>query len=171
MAGTEAEDMEIRCFRLLVEVVDPVVLQGALEGLNIPVPEQAVGKRKPLYKLLVKYLNSTEVQEADDAGCSVFQKLDEFLTDKLDAMPSLEGEDGKDESASESLYVKSEPVDVPGKKETILGSLVELQKIKELKISGKIGCAGEKDKLSYESLSYQIKVAKKMGPIRLALIQ
>ena len=41
--------------------------------------------------------------------------------------------------------------------------LIDIRKMKELKINGKIGGMGEKDKLSYISLSYQISNAKKLG--------
>ena len=43
------------------------------------------------------------------------------------------------------------------------GQIFVIRKMKEIKINGKIGGVGEKDKLSYVSLSYQISNAKKLG--------
>ena len=43
------------------------------------------------------------------------------------------------------------------------GGIYDLFKLKDLKFSGTIGGLGEKDKLSYSSLSYQIANARDVG--------
>ena len=81
MVKMAAEDMETRVFRMLVEVREPDILQEACEELGLQVSVLLKGKRKPLHKLIVKYLYSDEVQEAEDEGLSIFLQLNEWLTE------------------------------------------------------------------------------------------
>ena len=157
MSAVDGEDMEMKCVGLLTSVKDPGRLQDACALLGITVPREVIGKRKPLYKILIEYLNSDMVQKADDFGEAVFKKLLEFFDDKLHPMGGV-----GDHLGAGAREVVSEKPDVPVV-ENKMRTVIDMERVKEFKISGRIGCAGEKDKLSYESLSYQIKVAKNMG--------
>ena len=156
MDGTDVEDLEIRCFKMLVEL-DAVLLKEVAEKLGLQVPNELVGKRKPLYKLIIKYLNSDDVQ-GNDGAYEVFTGLDVFLSEKLSSETS-ETKDVKPDVPVLEGITKLKPDGL----KNYFGSVVDLQRPKELKINGRIGGIGEKDRLSYGSLSYQIKDAQKMG--------
>ena len=152
----EPEAVESLCWEKLAGITDPEKLQEICAGLEIQVPATHVGKRNFLYKLLLKHLNSDAIAGSEDEGMSTFLKLSDLLKDISLKVHSPSGsESGEDDDRK--IDIKIEP------KMNDKNAFYEFQKLKELKINGKIGGVGEKDKLSYISLSYQISNAKKLG--------
>ena len=164
MSVTEdVEDMESRCWRMLAEEKKSQVLEELCTAFGLTIPPATSGKRNLLYKLLIKYLNSDPIQESDDQGLSTFLKLNELHTIAKVAPDDVTVEQVPDQEKTVKVTAVKKETDVQGMEDKMASSYFDIQKMKELKINGKIGGVGEKDKLSYISLSYQISNAKKMG--------
>ena len=159
-------------------VADEEVLLACINGMMLPVPKPKVASTmvsdnylKNLYlKTLMRYISSEEVEEAKDGGLSVLSKLNDILTRKslkvggLDTMEYLQSIVSKLDQglkAGKETVGGSKVSKMKDETETVGGSKVF--KWKEFKISGTIGSVGQKDKLSYSSLSFQIQSAKEAG--------
>ena len=119
---------------------------------SVDVPEETKGKNA-LLKLLLKHL----VSEQDATTSAAQYKLIHGNLVKKDG-------DGNVVNGSTPHVKKELPdLEVLGNGAVKVETLVDMYKLKDLKISGIIGGIGEKDKLSYLSLSYQIENAKKVG--------
>lgn len=152
------EAVESLCWEKLAGITDPEKLQEICAGLEVEVPATHVGKRNLVYKLLLKHLNSDTIAASEDQGMSTFLKLSDLLKDVSPNVHSPSGSDSGSERDKPKL--KNEPkIDHYDDN----NAFYHFEKLKELKINGKIGGVGEKDKLSYISLSYQISNAKKLG--------
>ena len=121
---------------------------------SVDVPIEITGKNA-LLKLLLKHL--VTIQDTETSAAQYTLIHGHLLKKKV----------GDGVASGEKPAVKTEMPDLEGQH---LGSgavkaetLVDMYKLKDLKISGIIGGIGEKDKLSYLSLSYQIENAKKLG--------
>ena len=159
----ETEEIESRVWKRLVAEEDPEVLESLCTALEIQVQPADKGKRNDLFKLVLKFLNSETVLNSDDHGWAHYLKIDEVFSSK---------EELETHNPVDTTIVGEKPGDVkkpfggrvsPPTHRRHDDPFYELKKIKELKINGKIGGVGEKDRLSYVSLSYQISNAKKLG--------
>ena len=163
-AEKEQEELERKCWNSLMLVEDAKVLEEIGKALDLEISADIVGKTNLLFKFLLRSLNAESVQDSEDHGCAMFLKLWDLLEGEIkDIKENLEI---KVENTIELLKPKNENVIGLSKKEIGIGEnnpIFDIRKLKELKISGKIGGVGEKDKLSYVSLSYQISNAKKLG--------
>ena len=150
---SDTKIIESKCFQWLPEV-DVDFLTGFCEEYHIQVPEDKVGKKALLLKLVLRYLNSETLEQSDDQGKSVFVKLLRELEELFDieqkVMPSLE---------------KLE--DVVGSTENMGGSKTGLKlsyhKLQQFKIKGVIGDSGQTDTMNYLNLMFQIKQGKAVG--------
>ena len=136
-------ELEMKCWSTLIKIKDAKVLEEIYNKLEIQIPPGHVGKAKLLFKFLLRKLNSEDVQNSEDKGLGWFLKLWDVLSEGVDVPPRA--------------GIKGEPDG-----ETV-NSVLDIGRMKELKINGRIGGIGEKDRISYVSLSYQIGNAKKMG--------
>lgn len=127
------------------------------------------GKKNRLQKYLIKYLTSDEVEELEDEGISIYhdiiwtiestfklrQALKYSLPDtemKLFGQSSHSSSSNKDDSFPPPTSTNQDSV-----------PLKSLAKLKEFKINGKIGEPGEKDRLTFTSLIFQITAGLKKG--------
>ena len=110
---------------------------------NIVVPDAKVGRHQDLLKLVLRHLNSAELEESDDQGAAVFLKLFNELGTALG-----KGEPKREMAGSED-----------GEADT---SISYVPKLREFKISGTID-GGKAGTLGYSSLSCQLKQAEVAG--------
>lgn len=163
MASVEQHKIESEVTKMLT-YLDAESLQCAYGIIELDVPESKRGNQYLLFKNLVRHLNSEEVEAREDSGLEFFQKLHGFLIKHFKT---------PEKKLDENKFQKQELIDskVKTESETIENPLPRpqtnenfcLQKLKDFKISGCIGGSGEKDKLSYTSLAYQIQNGRKAG--------
>ena len=158
---TNNEEIESRVWQCLVEEQDTEVLEDICVSLELEIPPASKGKRNDLYKLVLKYLNSESVLNSDDHGWASYLKIDQVFTSLLENKTPDPTKNTMEEKPRD-IKTLDEKVSMPTKRRQE-DPFYELKQIKELKINGKIGGIGEKDRLSYVSLSYQISNAKKLG--------
>ena len=111
-------------------------------------PEPAKGKKNTLLKLLFKHLLSLE----EDGGFATYQVIHKYLVKDDDKLSQCDVK-VKTEKGDDKLNAQLHNTD----------TLIDVYKLRDFKINGTIGGLGEKDKLSYLSLSFQIENAKKLG--------
>ena len=153
-----ADDIENEMMYLL-SGSDATVLEGVYPLVSLPCSEELKGKKKLLLRNLLRYLNSTEIEEREDGGASLFSSVYDYLSnrDEKQLPPALE----KNPVTSASDVGKT---DVKIAEKTAASRpLFDMQKLKDFKISGSIGTTGKKDCLSFSSLNYQIKNGQKQG--------
>lgn len=135
----------------LLEVTDIDVLNTVGTELKIVIPAGKEGNIQFIIRLCLRALNEESIVTSDDEGAAVFLKIRDLLKTFGDR---------EKEKPLEEIKIKKEPDDYPEN----LVSPVILQKLRrDFKINGSIGTPGQKDKLSYMSLSYQIQKGKKDG--------
>lgn len=161
----EQHKIESEVTRMLTKL-DAESLQCAYGILELDVPESKKGNQYLLFKNLVRHLNSEEVEAREDGGLEFFQKLHGFLIKHFQTPEKKPDEKFllKQELADSKLILPSdlklENHSPPPRPQT---TEAFFQKLKDFKISGCIGGSGEKDKLSYTSLAYQIQNGRKAG--------
>ena len=144
------------------------VLEEVCAKLSLTSPEIKKGKKHSILKLILKHLCDLDTVEEDgtDKGMCTILVLRTFIVDdksdgddRKDTIPSVPAETSLTDPSPKSPG-RTFPVDTEkkGVEETF-----ELLKLKDFKISGMIGGVGEKDRLSYSSLCYQIAHARKSG--------
>ena len=133
--------------------------------------------KRALQKWLLRYLNSETLESKEDQGTSLFlhlrDEVSEILGRKLVETlpyPPISGKPEAntkpqtfrfDEKLKFEPFTPNSPPSSPSFEP--LETLIKTSVKKELKINGKIGLPGQKDKLSFSSLVYQITQAKKRG--------
>ena len=149
--STEQEVVEHEVLSLLPDLeVDQL---EELCGLApVECPADSTGKKHLVLKLLFKHLLALD--QSADKGFATYKVIHSYLTDKelISKTPHSEvkPEPGDGDTIGKLAGTKTE-------------TLVDVYKLKDFKISGIIGGPGEKDRLSYLSLSYQIENGKKLG--------
>ena len=139
---------------------DADILEGVCAMLDITVPERKKGKRGALYKLLVIQLNSLEEDEDESKSFAVIEEIANFMKTLISKESVSPDEKGQDVSLGSKTKTPVSWEDDPGRTKT---KVIDVLKMKDLKISGVIGGSSEKDKLSFSSLLYQIKNAQERG--------
>ena len=120
-------ELEMKCWSSLMAIKDPKVLEKICNNLEIQIPPDHVGKTNLLFKLLLRELNSEDVQNSEDKGLGWFLKL---------------------------WDVASEGIDVPIKGESdgeAGNSVLDIGRMKELKING-IGGMGYSEEMICSSV-------------------
>ena len=135
---------ELKVFALLPLVEEVDKLEQICTELELRIPEENVGNRQFIFKLIMKCLTAEEFEKQEDQGVGKLLKVLEIL----EANPLKEV---KVEVAEEA---KVEIDDIKS---------LKLHKLRDFKINGMIGTPGQKDKLSYSSLSYQIQNGRERG--------
>ena len=145
--ASEQDEIENEVMGLLSEL-EANQLEEACTVIPVDCPEPVKGKKNALLKLLYKHLLGLE--ETEDKGFAVYRVLHEFGKKAIldSSITKVKSETSEETSASPKA-IKVNGFDV--------------QKLRDLKISGTIGGSVEKDRLSYTSLSFQIQNAKKIG--------
>jgi len=127
------------------------------------------GKKSSLLKFVLRYLSSEQIEGLEDEGLSTFLLLQEFIKQLLIATNKTLDEDNKSEliPKTEETFTDSTNVETKfkpeAKHETIFDSDFRQLIKREFKINGKIGKAGQKESITFSSLSYQIEHAKSSG--------
>ena len=176
MAPRNPYQLESEVMEMLLKL-DAESLMCGYGIIKLDVPESMKGNQHLLFKNLVRHLNSEEVEAREDGDLQFFQKLHGFLSkhfktpDKTKGEP-LVSEQGLFVDVKQPFYSK-EFINSTKEREAKTEDFVHhplnnsemfcLQKLKDFKISGSIGRSGEKDKLSYTSLAYQIQNGRKAG--------
>jgi len=183
----ELEDTVCKNIRLL----NTESLTEACRLLEIDIPERKQGNKESLIKLVLRYLYSEEVEQLADEGLLAFVTLSGLITKhfpnintkpyesksgsssdittRLNSSNPFSSDFNSTESKFLTDFTKINPVESLFKEplESKLPSEPKLpfniHKLKEFKISGSIGNVGQKDKLSYSSLLYQIQNGKSAG--------
>ena len=144
MADSKVEQMVFQWLSL----VDVDMLTGLCEEFKIEVTADKAGKKQLLLKLIRRHLSSEDLENSADAGKALFDKLHEDLSENLGTMG-----------------IKSESKKMPALDlhEDNNDGKITFQRLREFKINGTIGNVGQKDTLSYISLSFQMKQGKESG--------
>ena len=149
---TESDNIEAEVFGKLT-ILDESCLESVATILELTVDESKKGNKSYLLKLILKHLNSDQVQGSEDEGLATFLRLRDIL------YRNMSTPEKKPEVKTETVNTK---VEIPTPKFENPQPF-DFKKLKDFKISGTIGGPGEKDKLSYSSLSYQIQSGIAMG--------
>ena len=163
MTTVEQHKIESEVTKMLT-YLDAESLQCAYGIVQLDVSESKRGNNYLLFKYLVRHLNSEELEAREDGGFEFFQKVHGFLIKhKSPEKKPDENQNQKKGLADSKIKIESgikveNPLPCPQTSRTFC-----LQKLKDFKISGCIGWSGEKDKLSYTSLAYQIQNGCKAG--------
>ena len=120
-------------------------LEALVTVLDLQCPPGSSGKKNTLYKFVLKYL--LDLDKSEDKGLSKFLQIHTHLNLS----------ETKPDVTSKPVNVVPEPV------KKVSQTSVDILRLKDFKIAGTIGGPGEKDKLSYSSLSYQMLNGKKLG--------
>ena len=123
-------------------------LEEVYKIIPLTCPTDKSGKRISLLKNLLKHL--CELEDKDDQGLSTMLALYDHAVSCQNPI-------------KENKEDKKLPLAAHNANDENFKTVMDVFKLKELKISGIIGGSGEKDKLSYTSLSYQIANAEKSG--------
>ena len=132
------------------------ILQGLCDEYKIVVPGDKLGNQAHLRRLVLRYLNSDTLENSTDGGKAVVEKLLGELR-ALHDVPALEN--GNSDS---DVDVKVEKSDVVVSTPVVTETL-SYHKLRAFKINGSIGAQGQKDTLSYTSLSFQIRQGEHLG--------
>ena len=144
----EAEVVEHEVMMILMEQ-EAAELEEVCSLIQLDCPETAKGKRNVILKLILKHLLT--IGEKEDSGFATFKIIHEKLI-------KIETKTEPEVKIEPKLEIKQEHFDTQN-----TNTIFDIQKLKDFKISGTIGGGGDKDKLSYTSLSFQIQNAKKLG--------
>ena len=129
-------------------------LEEVYTFIELEIPADANGKRKTLLNNLLKHL--CDLEASDDAGVSTILKMYDLVLKYV--QPVI-----KDETASLAALAALSTDKIEIHEKSISERTFDVLHLKEFKLAGTIGGVGEKDKLSYTSLSYQIANARKQG--------
>ena len=88
-----ADQVEVDVFRML-SMVDAGVLEGICNELSIDIPPAKQGNTLLLQKLILRYLNSEDMETKDDQGLAIFLKLQTDLCEMVKKQ-EISGEDKK----------------------------------------------------------------------------
>jgi len=135
--------------------LDADELEPIANHLKIEVPDIKKGKKVELQKLILRYLSSKEVEELEDSGVSLFLAIKDIIDNFC--------EDSVNKTLNSSQTKKEHFENSNHEKTFLPNENLMLHKLKNFKINGSIGYAGQKDKLTYSSLAYQIKNSKIEG--------
>ena len=133
-------------------------LEALFEQLELQVPDTKRGNKKLLVGALRRYFLSEDVEDLEDEGVSIF----DFAQDQINGMlsdPQASVTPVTTVVATPVVKEEGDGVGVAGN----VGTRIEVQKIREFKISGSIGMVGAKETMSYTSLSFQIQQGKSLG--------
>ena len=150
----------------MLAMLDADGLYCARRIVGLDVPEQKKINQKFLLKFLLRKLNSEEVETNEDGGASWFQKLHDHLSKYFQPGGQTTFRP-KTELSNEDLFAPTYNNNVntnvsPDSEQQNqsshppIRSFYNLQWLKDFKINGSIGGPGERDKLSYTSLAYQM---------------
>ena len=152
----EPERIEAEVLQWLREV-EVNILGSICQELNILIPEEKKGNKFLIIKLIVRYLHSTEVEALDDQGLSTFLKLHGDLSAVI-----KKNQSGDTNVQTLDGTVKTEQLEFSlGNNFTEKNPMINVNARREFKINGCVG--GEKDSLSYTSLSFQMGRGRKAG--------
>ena len=132
--------VESFCLKMVPET-DVAFLIGLCTEYQIVVPNDKLGDKPYLVKVVIRHLTSAEVENSADHGAAKFLKLYNELGQQLS--PNVFQPKQEDDSdVSEKL---------------------SYHKLRQFKINGTIGDPGQKNCLSFSSLCYQIKQGETQG--------
>ena len=153
--GMDADDVEKEVNFLLAGLNTAEELEEICGPLDLEVTAAIHGKTKPLYKFLLRHLNSETAEASDDGGLSSFLKVYDCL--------SGTGVDKKGKKSSEvnvlnaGLEQKPKLFNPSFNGTTVKRTpLFDLQKLKDFKIHGVIGGEKKDNSLTFSSLKYQM---------------
>ena len=164
---TAMENLENEVLGMLA-MLDADSLLCACDIVGLDVPEEKKGNQKLLLKFLLRKLNSEEVEASQDGGASWFKKLHEHLSKYFKPKEGESKLQPKTEMSSEGVFTTTNSNISNNHQENQnlhppINTVYNLQRLRDFKINGSIGGPGERDKLSYTSLAYQIQNGQNAG--------
>jgi len=169
LSGLNAEELTEVCNTLELDETEVAAKQG---------------NKRALLKMALRYLSSEEVEKMEDSGLSTFLMLQAHILllnkakVKVEKPETLDTENFENDIKLENLETPKtnnktkDSVYVEPTADTKLKTLQKLNNfksippvvtVKEFKIQGKIGALGQKDKLTFTSLNYQMENGLKKG--------
>ena len=142
MSPDEIEDEVLNT----VPTLNAAELEEVYTLIDLDCKEELKGKKNNLLKCLLKHLCDPDGK--DDGGLSTMLVIQKHLNKEVDK------KDTPKQEIIDKNILPSKPLSE---------TKIDVMKLKDFKISGTIGSMGEKDKLSFTSLVYQIENAKKMN--------
>lgn len=123
--------------------------------LNLPTVEEGKKIKSSVMKVILKYLSSDDVENSDDKGLAHFLWIKEFIKTKINPQDVVDVK----------LEKKLPDDNLGGRDLSHVFSTSSLKNVlkKDFKIRGTIGLPGQKDKLTFSSLAYQIESGVKKG--------
>ena len=138
-------------------------LIGLCETHRIVVGEDKRESKPALFTLLMRFLNSEQLEQSADGGKAIVDQIVGELEPEVkeeDVIPDLEGkavEQVGGDGAKNVPVVKAK-VDKPAEKSPF--ETLTYHRLQKFKVDGKIGEPGEKGCLTYSNLSFQVRQAR-----------
>ena len=145
---------------MLPRVEQLPILEQIAADLERVIPEERRENKNFIFKSIMNYLNSEEIETLEDQGTANILACLDILREH--SKPGCEHGDSNGEGEDVNT-VKEEPEGTPLAEKNSDFSSLKLHKLREFKINVSIGNPGQKDKLAYGSLSYQIQNGKERG--------
>ena len=157
---------------MLLMEADLDYLLGFCDTYRIVVGADKRDSKPAVSKLVMRYLNSEEVEDSEDGGKAIVLKIMGELGGEEKGLPDLEDDGDKvvvDKKFEPVPDVKPKPAKIepvpdvkskPAKIESANSTgpeTISYHKLQKFKLDGKIGDPEEKDCLKYCSVSYQIR--------------
>ena len=130
-------------------LADADTLQGLCDEYKIEVAKEKIGRKDLLLKLVRRYLTSERLESNPDESKAVFDKLYAELGERFGKKTVK-----KDVNATFSSDIQ----DFEGESANLT-----FHRLRDFKINGTIGNVGQKETLTYTSLSIQMKQGKNSG--------
>ncbi len=152
----------------LLSNADGEYFLGFCDTNRITVPTEKRENTAALFRIVMRFLNSEQIENSTDGGKAIVDQVIRDLEEK--EIPPLEenGEVKSEDLSQEDKKIrdgKSEVLVTQDEKkvvkvtppETAVSETLSYHKFQKFKLDGKIGEPGEKDCLSYSSVSFQIR--------------
>ena len=112
------------------------------------------GNKNLILKMIIRYLSSETLEESEDGGLSTFLKIYDIINPRIktESNPTFTVKTEEENKTFSKPELNSNNLPIP-----------QNLSLKEFKILGKIGHAGQKERLTFTSLNYQIENGIKKG--------
>lgn len=165
------ETLEIKVTQMLARALDEQLLAHLCETLGIQVG--GTDNKQKLYKKLIRFVHSEELEDLGQQGQEILQALLETLNAaenadqktfiKVEQEVKSQSEEERPDFENFEAKIPDIPVDRPNLASTKIAepevnqtTTTVIKRLKDFKINGSIGKPGQKDKLAFTSLAYQV---------------
>ena len=144
LGDMDPETLEREVMLKLAKVDKAEELEAIYDAISLDVPTELRGKIKPLYKNLLRFLNSEDMESSDDEGLGFFLEVYSCLKSEV---KSEEGVSASDKGVKTEFRSNggSSVCGANLQKASQKKPLFDVQKLKDFKISGMIGGSEKKE--------------------------